>query len=267
MKNAVIALVVLAIAAGVVLGVPRVRNYLKVGGDTLATRIDKALGEFTVRRTEVKTGMTNLEQSAKKIQEGQIASQVQAEQLSDRLKGVEEKKASAQASLQKLRDLIAKNEPATLGGRLYSVAEMQAMAESLINAFKSLDTQSGGMTKARDLLVSNAKTLQTRLDQAKATLDSMRGQVETIDAKLLALNTMRDAAKVSGSGTDLADKFKEVQQQIDSLYVKVETGLRVEEQNWKTATTGAPVDVESALKATTDTETTLSKIDEVLGKK
>ncbi len=267
MKKAVIAIVVIIVAAAALLGIPKVRTYLSVGGETLAAQIDKALGEYTVRRTEVKTGITNLEQSAKKIQEGQISSEVQAEQLTQKLAAVNEKKAGAQASLTRLRDLVAKAEPATLGGKQYSVAELQSMAENLITAFKSLETQSSGIEKARDLLTSNAKTLHAKSDQAKAMIDSMHSQLETIDAKLLALTTMRDAAKTAGSGSDLADNFKQVQDQINALYVKVETNLRVEEQSWKTASTGTPVDVNGIINTTADTETTLSKIDAVLGKK
>lgn len=267
MKAAVITVVVAIIALVALLGIPKTRAYLRVGGDTLAGQIDKALGEYKVKQAEVRSGVAGLEQAAKKIQEGQISSEVQAEQLGQRLTSVNERKSAAQASLTKLRDLIAKNEPATLGGKPYSVADLQSMAERLITAFRSLETQAEGIQKARDLLLASAKTLQAKADQAKAAIDSMKGQLETIDAKLLALSTMREAARTSGSGSDLASNFKDVQEQINGLYAKVETNLRMEEQSWKTVSTGTPVDVDGIIRATGDAESTLAKIDEALGKK
>lgn len=268
MKTAVIALVVVVVALVALLGIPKVRTYLSVGRENLVEQIDQALGEFKVKQTEVKGGISGLEQSVKKMREGQISSEVQAEQLSQRLTGVNEKKSAAQASLVKLRDLIAKNEPATLGGKQYTVPEMQAMAERLITAFKSLDTQSQGVEKARDLLRANAKNLDDKSEQAKTAIAGMQSQLDEIDAKVLALSTMRTAAKSAGAGSEsLADNFRQVQDQINSLYVKVETNLRLEEESWKKTGPGTPVDLDAIAKATGDAETTLSRIDEVLSKK
>jgi chromosome segregation ATPase len=267
-KAAVIVVIVLVVGVVVFLGVPKVRTYLTVGRENLVQQIDKALGEFKVKQTEVKAGVAGLDESVKKLREGQITSEVQAEQLGQKLASVNEKKAAAQASLAKLRDLIAKNESATLGGKQYTVAELQSMAERLIAAYKSMETQGQGIERARTLLQDNAKSLESKGEQAKAAVASMKSQLEEIDAKVLALGTMREAAKTAGVGSDsLADSFRQVQDQVNSLYAKVETNLRMEEDSWKQTTPGAPVDVDSILKTTGDAESTLNKIDEVLGKK
>jgi phage shock protein A len=269
MKIVLVAVVVLGLGAAALIGLPKLRTYAAVGRDNLVDQIDKALGEFKVKQTEVKTGVSNLEASVKKMKEGQITCEVQAEQLGQKLTSVNEKKAAAQASLTKLRDLIQQNKPATLGGKEYSVADMTSMADKLIAAYKSLDTQAQGIDRAKALLESNAKGLDAKGEQAKTAIGAMKTQLEEIDAKLMALNTMRSAAQTAGTGSDsLADSFKQVQDQINSLYAKVETNIRMEEANWKEASPQASsVDVDAIVKATGDAETTLSKIDEVLGKK
>lgn len=269
MKLVIVAVVVVVVGVGALIGIPKLRTYAAVGRENLVEQIDKALGEFKVKQTEVHTGVTNLEQSVRKMKEGQITCEVQAEQLDKKLASVNEKKASAQASLAKLRDLIAKGQPATLGGKEYSVADMTSMADKLIAAFKSLETQGQGIEKAKRLLTTNAKSLESKGEQAKTAIAGMKTQLEEIDAKVMALNTMRSAAQTAGTGSEsMAESFKQVQDSINSLYAKVETNIRMEEAAWKEASPqAASVDVDAITKATGDAETTLSKIDEVLGKK
>lgn len=267
MKSLLVIGVVLVVGLVAFLGIPKVRTYMAVGRENLVDQIDKALGEFKVKQTEVRTGIAGLDASVAKMLEGQVKCQVDAEQLDKKLASLNEKKSAAQASLAKLRDLIAKGQPATLGGKEYSVADMQSMAEKLIGAFKSMDTQGEGIQKARDMLTANAKNLDAKQQEAKTAISGMKSQLEEIDAKVTALSTMRDAAQTAGGSDSLAENFKQVQDQINGLYAKVETKMRLEEESWKQTTSVTPVDVDSIVKATADPESTLSKIDEVLGKK
>jgi len=248
-------------------GFTKVRTWFSVGRESLVDQIDAAIGEYRVKQTEVKTAISNLNGSMMKLMEGKIKSEVQAEQLDSQLVSLKEKKQAAQGSLGKLRDLIAKNEPAVLGGKSYSVVELQGMAEKVISAHKSLETQSKGIERARDILSNNAKTLGDRMSQGQATIANMQSQIEEIDAKILALSTMQDAAKTAGGDSaSLAANFKDVQDQVNSLYAKVETNLRMEEESWKQASATGSSGAADIIMQTQDATDTLSKIDEVLGK-
>ena len=262
----IILIVVLVVVLIAVVGTSKMGTYVEVGRESLADKIGKAIGEFRVKRTEARNGIAKLENSVKRLRQGQIMSEVESEQIAKRLETISEKKAAVESSLGKLRELIVKNEPAILGGKEYSVADLQSLAEKMINTYKSSETQATGIEKARAILIKNANSLKVKVTQAKERIIAMKSQLDEVDAKLLALSTMQEAAETAGGGPEaLAANFEDVQDQLNSLYAEVETGLRMEEMSWQEASALGSVDVDQVIKDTQDVESTLSKIDNILG--
>ena len=70
MKTVLIALVVIVIALVAFVGIPKIKIYTQVSRQSLTEQIDSALGEFTVKQTEAKTGIERLQKSVGKLQEG-----------------------------------------------------------------------------------------------------------------------------------------------------------------------------------------------------
>lgn len=265
MRN--LTIIVLLVAALLVFaGVPRVRTYFAVGRESLVDTIDAAIGEFRVKRAEVAEGIERLKESEGKLRRGQIRCEVKAEQLAKELTEIDDKNARAFSSLGTLRELIAAGEPAVLGGREYSVAQLQVLAEDVISLHKSLKTQYEGIGGAKVLLDETAKTLLTKLGQAQSRIFSMENQLREIDAKIMALDTMRGAAGTTGSsGETLAANFKDVQNELNDLYVQVETELRIEEEDWK-GSLARESDVEQFIQGSAQADSTLDRINSILGK-
>ncbi|AQT70059.1 hypothetical protein STSP2_03261 [Anaerohalosphaera lusitana] len=265
MKNVILIIAVVLIVLTAIVGIPKMRSYWSVGRENLVNTIDNALGEFRVKRAESSEGIQGLEKTVRKLKEGQIRCEVQAERLVTKLNDLTQKRDKAVHSLKRLRELISEGEPAVLGGREYSVTELQEMAEDLMRTHESIKAQMDSITDARDLLEKNAYSLKEKAGHAKRTVSSMHAQLEEIDAKIVSLDTMRKAAMIAGGKDEtLATNFDSVKKQLDQLYVEVEIGLRMEQADWKASST-AEANIDEIFIETQDADETLERIDDVLG--
>ena len=134
-------------------GVPKIRTWLKVGSESASAGIDRSLGESRVKQTEAKESIAKLERTCDELFEGKIKAEVKAEQLDRQLATLKSQKQATEESLGKLRDLIAAKEPAVLGGKTYSVGELQSTADHLIAAHKNLEEQEQGTQRTKQLLL------------------------------------------------------------------------------------------------------------------
>lgn len=248
-----------------VLGIPKIRTYLSLGHTSLCKVIDRSLGQFTVKRHEADEGVDKLLQIVRDLLEGQIKCQVQSELLADRLQVLEGKKHRTESSLSKLWDLISRKEPAVLAGGEYSVSQLQTLAEEVIRTHDSLMTQMTGIGKAKQILEKNAASLENRARLAKGRITTMQSQLDHIDAKILALETMGQVARTVGSDAKtMAENFQSVQNQLNDLYAQVEVGMRLEEEQWQDSGLTDQTTVDRVLLEMQPPDTTLAQIDAVL---
>src|SRR5262249_47727260 len=147
-------------------------------------------------------------------------------------------------SLRKLREHLKSESPVELGGKVYSKEQLNEMASKVLAARESLKTQREGLKTAQDRLEKVATTLQSREDEGKAKLVTLRQQMDVIEAELKSLNAMKAAAAAAGSSDQaLAVNFDEIEKKVTALHDKVKTETRFEDEKWKAAE--AKKDVES----------------------
>lgn len=265
MKKIVAVVVLVVVVLIGFFGLERVRTWSAVGKEALVDKIDMALGEYDVKRMEAADGIEGLGETLRVIREGQIKSEVKSEQLAGKLEAVRNRMDETQHSLETVREHLVSGQTLVLAGRAYDAPALNALAQKLIAAFDSLQAKETGIDKAKGLLEANAANLAAKAEQGQRAISDMKNQLETIDAKILALSTMRDAAQSSMShGDDLAAAFTEVSDQLDNLYAKVETGLRLEETAWQDVHFSGEAEVEQVVNATQPQDVMVDRIDEIL---
>jgi hypothetical protein len=116
------------------------------------------------------------------------------------------------------------------------------------------------------MLVESAARLNTRWEEGRAAMNTLRDSLSILDSKIESFTYLREAAEVAGAADgSLAGQFQRVQSDLESLYVKVEAGLRLEEDRWKSdPLTGGP-NVEPILRELSGGEDVLQRIDQLLG--
>lgn len=263
---AVIAIGVVSFATALWFGSDKVSTWNEVLRSDATAAIDRHLGEIRVKRTEVHTRVERLSAAMDRLRKGQITTEVRAEQLAKRVERAAALQARSEAGLRRLRDLIAARSEATLGGKTYSPEELSQLGNRLASALEAVRSQHAALEQARAMLVESAMRLNTRWEEGRAALGSLRDFLTIIDAEIESLTYLRDAAEVAGAADgSLAGQFQRVQSDLDSLYGKVEAGLRIEEDRWKSdPLTGGP-NIEPILRELNGGEELLQRIDQLLG--
>jgi chromosome segregation ATPase len=265
---AIIALGVVSCAAAALwFGSDKVSTWNQVLRSDATAAIDRHLGEIRVKRAEAQTRVERLSVAMERLREGHVATEVRAEQLAKRIERTAALQARSEAGLRGLRDLIAARSEATLGGVTYSPQALSALGDRLASALEAVRSQHAALEQARAMLVESAARLNTRWEEGRAALGSLRDFLTIIDAKIESLTYLRVAAEVANAADgSLAGQFQRVQTDLDSLYGKVEAGLRIEEDRWKSDTlTGGP-NVEPILRELNGgEELLLQRIDQLLG--
>lgn len=266
-----IALVVLAcvtaIGLAVWIGPAKIGKWNTVVRQDVVASIDNRLGEVRVRQTEMHQRVTSLAEGVNRLLEGQITMEVRAETLGKRVERTAKLQVRAESALGCLRDLIAANVPATLGGKTYTPQELNQLGERVATAVEAVRGQRGALEQAQRMLTESAAKLRERVEQGRVALSQLQNQLSLVDGKIAALTILRDAASIAGaSDGSLAGQFRTAQAELETLYGKVETGLRLEEERWRTdPLTGTP-NIEPLLNEHSGSETTLQRIDELLGR-
>lgn len=266
-----IALVVLAcvtaIGLAVWIGPAKMGTWNTLVRQDVVASIDNRLGEVRVRQTEMHQRVASLAEGVNRLREGQITTEVRAEQIAKRVERTATLQVRAESALGRLRDLIAANVPATLGGETRSTQQLNALAERVGSAVEVVRNQRSALEQARDLLTDTATKLNDRVEQGRLALSQLQNQLTLVDGKIDALTILRDAASVAGaSDGSLAGQFERVQNDLDSLFGVVEAQLRTEaDRSQNDPLTGTP-NIEPLLKELSGSETTLQRIDELLGR-
>ena len=268
MKTLTVVVVLVCITAlglAVWIGPEKLGTWNRVVRSDVVTAIETRLGEVRVRQTEMHQRVASLAEGINRLREGQITTEVRAEQITMRVERTAMLQVRAESSLGRLRDLIANNGAATLGGKTYSPQELTQLGERVATAVEAVRGQRGALEQAQRMLTESAAKLRERVEQGRLALSQLRNQLELVDGKIASLVVLRDAATIAGA-TDgsLAGQFQTVQADLDSLYGKVEAALRLEGERTDPLT-GTP-NIEPLLKELGGSEATLQRIDELLGR-
>jgi len=265
-----IALVVLAcvFAIGLVawIGPEKLGTWNRVVHTDVVTAIEGRLGEVRVRQGEMNHRLASLSAAMEKLREGQITTEVKAEMVGKRVQQTAALQVRAENALVRVREFVAANEPATVGGHTYSQIELNHMAERVMAALEAVRGQRSILEQGLRMFTDTAAKLRERYEQGRFALSQLQNQFALINGKVESLTILRDAASIAGaSDGSLAGQFQRARSDLDSLFGVVDSQLRIEADRWQTdPLTGTP-NIEPLLKELGGSEATLQRIDELLG--
>ena len=238
---------------------------VEVAKDKILAQVDSLLGEIDVKRKEVEMGIQDMSAGLDQLKKGKIEAKVKQTQFSDRVAELEGKIADADKALGRLRDYLKENKDVTLSGKKFTPDQLKDMAEAAISARKRLATEIEGIKSARDRLAVVATSLEQRETEGRDKIKTLKQTLEEIDAKAVALKSIKDASVISGGGAAL--DFEKVEKQVKDLSTKIDTELVFHDEKAKEQTANELKSIDSIVRQTSTAGDAVSEIDKILGKK
>ena len=137
---------------------------------------------------------------------------------------------------------------------------------SAIDARKKLSTELESIKSARDRLATVVASLEQRERDGRDKMKALKQNLEEIDAKAVALKSIKDASTLSGGGATF--DFEKVEKQVKDLSTKIDTELAFHDEKAKEAGTASDLkSIDSVIRQTSTASDAVSEIDKILGKK
>jgi hypothetical protein len=114
------------------------------------------------------------------------------------------------------------------------------------------------------------RDMDTGLDQLKKgkieAREALKQNLEEIDAKAVALKSIKDVSTLAGGGATF--DFEKVEKQVKDLSTKIDTELAFHDEKAKEASTASDLkSIDSVIRQTSTAGDAVSEIDKILGKK
>jgi phage shock protein A len=239
---------------------------MEVAKDKVLAQVDALLGEIDVKRKEAEIGIRNMDAGLDQLKVGKIEAKVKQTQFSNKATELEGKIADADKVLGRLRDYLKENKDVTISGKTFTPAQLNEMADTAISARKNIAVQLEAVKSARDRLGAVVASLEQREKDGRDKIKELKQHLEEIDAKAVALKSIKDAASLSGGGA--AFDFEKVEKQVKDLSTKIDTELAFHDEKVKEAGAAPEVgSLESVIRQTSTAGDKISEIDKILGKK
>jgi len=236
----------------------------EVAIDKVRGTIDALLGETDVKRKEIARSLTALDEAIVSLQKARIKATLSEERLGEQLKPLEERRAAIDVTLGMLRERLAAGEGADLGGKTYPAEEVRGLADRVIAARRDLEAEVARLAKSRASLNQVIASLDRQRTDYESRLTRLRSQVAEIDAKAVALKTMRQAASSMGRADGkLAGGVADLEDQVASLFSDIEAELVAEDMKWNEQQSEAEID--AVIATGSRAADTLTEIDRILG--
>lgn len=236
----------------------------EVAIDKVRGTIDALLGETDVKRKEIARSLAALDESIESLQKAKIKATLSRERLGEQLKPLEERRAAIDATLGMLRERLAAGEGVDLGGKSYPAEEVRGLADRVIAARKELEAEVARLAKSQASLTQVIASLDRQGADYDSRLTRLRSQVAEIDAKAVALKTMREAASSMGRADGkLASGVADLEDQVATLFSDVEAELLAEDVKWNEQQSVAEID--AVIASGSQATDTLAEIDRILG--
>ena len=258
MKNAIVLLAIcLAVGCGA---------RAEVAKEKLLAKIDSMLGEIEVKRKEIEISINVLKEGIDGLRKAKIKAKVKQDQIQRQANPIEQKIAQVDNTLKVIRDSLASEQTVEIGGKDYSPAELKTMADKVIQARKSLQSQLGGFQKSIASLQKVVDSLERKQNDYQHRLTRLEAQVAEIDSKAVALKAMQDASTAMGeSEKTMAANIDNLEDKVADLWADVESELLAEDEKWNEVEAVEQIDsVDAFIAATQDPSDTLAEIDKIL---
>ena len=239
---------------------------VEVAKDKILAQVDALLGEIDVKRKEAEIGIHNMDAGLDQLKKGKIEAKLKQTQFSEKATEVEGKIADADKALGRLRDYLKENKDVTLSGKTFTPAQLNEMADTAISARKRLATELETAKSAAGRLGAVAASLEQREKEGRGKIKGLKQCLEEIDAKAVALKSIKDAANLSGGGAAL--DFEKVEKQVKDVRSKIDAELAFHDEKAKESPAASEsATLESVVRQTSTAGDKISEIDKILGNK
>ena len=242
---------------------------LDVAQKTVLEKLDNMLGKMDVQKAEIDNGIKSAKTAVDGVRQAKIRSQVQLDQLAEKVRPFEDKVQACDAALAKLRDNIAADMPAAFAGKSYSVDELKAMASKVIAERKKADSEVAGFKSARDTMTKQATMLADTQQTIESKITTLQAQVARLDSEISAARSMKQAAASMGdANSTLNDNLNELEKKIAILSGDARAALASETDRWSSSTTEKALsEADAFIRDSQGVPDTVSEIDAILGRK
>ena len=242
---------------------------IEVATKSVLSKIDDILGKMDVQKTEIENGIKSASQAVDGIRKAKIRAQSQLEQLTEKVRPIEEYLKATDSTLIILREKIAADKPATFAGKTYSIDDLKVMAGKVIAAHKKTETEINGYKSSRETMTATVSKLAETQQKIENKLSILKNQVSKLDSEIAAAIAMKQASAAMGdANTSLSDNLNELEKKIATLSADVRAELTNESDRWSSSSTDKTLaEVDSFIKDSQKPAETLAEIDAVLGKK
>jgi type VII secretion effector (TIGR04197 family) len=232
-------------------------------------RIDDALGKMDVQKAEIDNGIKSAKQAADGVRRAKVRAQVNLDQINEKVRPFEERISQCDQTLMKLRDALAANMPATIGGKTYSVDDLKDMAGKVIAARKDAETQINGFKSAREAMTKQVALLTKTQQGIETKIATLQSQMAKLDSEIVAAKAMKQSSAAMGDGdSSLAENLNELERKIAALSADAQSELALETDRWSAANAEKAIsDVDAFIRDSQKSGDTVAEIDRILGGK
>jgi len=239
---------------------------VQVAKDKINSKIDRMLGDVEVKRAAIQSEMDGLKSGLETMRQTRIKAEVKLEQLGKKTKPVNDRIAKIDAALGQIRQHLGAKEEVEINGKKYQPAEVQKMAQELIDQRKALSAEVKNLSMGEEGLKRSVSMLTSQRKRYENKLKQLASQVAEIDAKKTALDALKESsAAMGGNYETLASNVEELEGKVEDLFVDVEASLRAEEEKWDEAEAENTIEsVDRTLEALASPQDTAAEIDAIL---
>jgi len=239
----------------------------EVAQKKMLDHLDDLLGKIDVQKAEIDGGIKAAKQGVEGIRKAKIKAQIQLEQIDEKVQPYEAKIGQCDQTLARLRDLIKADMPADIAGKSFSVADLNEMANKVIQARKDADSQIAGFKTARQNMQKLVADLTKTQHGFDARIANLQSQVAKLDAEMTAAKALKQASATMGDGTStLASNLDDLEKKIATLAADVRGELQGEAARWSETKTDKSIDdVDAFIRDAQNSADTLAEIDRILG--
>ncbi len=237
---------------------------VEVAKDKILAQVDSLLGEIDVKKKEAEIGVRNLTAAMEQYTRGKIEAKVKLKQVSGRLDELEKKVADADKFLGRLRDYLKAGKNVEISGKTYTPAQLKEMAEAAIPLRKKLGTEAEAFRGSKERLAKTVALLEQKEQEGRDKIQGLKLGLEEIEAKSVALESMKEASRLSGETAAL--DFGTVEKQVRDLSTKIDVELTFHDEKAKESSATKGDSLEAMIRQTSTSGDTVAEIDKLIGK-
>ncbi|NLX96625.1 MAG: hypothetical protein GXY83_10650 [Rhodopirellula sp.] len=233
----------------------------EIARDQILAQVDSLLGEIEVKRREIDPAIQQAGAALANLTKARIEIQVRLSRISGDLAAVQGNLDETDKGLARLRDLLGQDRHVEIAGQNYSPSEISSMANRALSARKRFAAHGETLQATHDRLETVVALLESREEESRDRLDSLKQLLIEIDAKAAALEAVKDAARVCEEVGPL--DFDALERQIRDLEVKIDGELAFHQEMLRQVTLDSG-SIQEILRSTAVDDELAADIDRVI---